>query len=149
MDKHSKFGAAYEKHLRRFDHGGFSVGNYVKLKGAISPNPDTHDKYPAHYIDRLKEIQDSDLPVVVSSIARGTSLGEGDFAGLPEDYNIVIGQEFARGMMQNYIAVPAVALELTEFEIPDSWKGDGFDDPGVSEPVEADYDKDKGNVEIK
>jgi hypothetical protein len=147
MDKNTKFGAAYEDHLRRYTKSGFSVGNYVKFKGS-KINPDLVSDFPDHYVERLNQIKDSDLPIKISSIARGTSLGDGDFEGLPTDFNIIIGQEFAMGMMQNYIAVPANALELADFTIPDSWKGEGFDEQ-ITEPTEVDFEKGKGQIEFE
>lgn len=123
----SKFNTLFESNFNRFQGGGFLTGDIVKLKDGW----ESHDwckSAPQQVIDKLKEMNDSDLlmrvsvvkavrPAVQGSVQQDQGVG---------DFHVDITQEMAPGRYTGvFVTVPQELIELdgdnsTYRDIPDS-----------------------------
>ena len=125
----SKFDTIFESNFSRFQGGGFLTGDIIKLKDGWDSDEWT-SKAPAQVVDKLKELNDSDLILRVSSVkairpAVNSSIDQS--LGV-DDFHLDIAQEMAPGRFSgNFITVPQHLVELhgdntTLAPLPDSLK---------------------------
>ena len=125
----SKFDTLFESNFSRFQGGGFLTGDVIKLKQGWESD-DRASKAPAQLIEKLKELNESDLVLRVSSVKpiRPAVNSSVDQSLGADDFHIDITQESAPGRYTGvFVTVPQHLLELNGPndklpDIPDSLK---------------------------
>lgn len=125
----SKFDMLFEANFTRYQGGGYLTGDVIKLKEGWA-NDDWCRTAPAQVIETLKQLDESDLVLRVSSVkaVRPAVNSSVDQAAQIDDFHVDIAQESAPGRFSGvFITVPQHLIELNGPndklpEIPDSLK---------------------------
>lgn len=119
----------FEANFTRFQGGGFLTGDLIKLREGWA-NDDWCKTAPQQVIDTLKQLDESDLVLRVSSVkaVRPAVNSSVDQAAQIDDFHVDITQESAPGRFSGvFVTLPQHLIELngandTLPEIPDSLK---------------------------
>lgn len=123
----SKFDTIFESNFNRFQGGGFLTGDIVRLIDGWNSN-DWCKSAPQQVVDKLKEMDDSDLVMrvsVVKAVRPGVQGSVQQDQGV-SDFHVDITQEMAPGRYTGvFVTVPQEMIELNGdntslAEIPDS-----------------------------
>jgi hypothetical protein len=125
----SKFNTIFESNFSRYQGGGFLTGDIIKLKQGWNQD-EWSTKAPQQLIDKLRELDESDLILRVSSVKtlRPAVNSSVDQALGTDDFHIDITQETAPGRFNGvFVTLPQNLIELdgpndTLPDIPDSLK---------------------------
>lgn len=125
----SKFDTIFESNFSRFQGGGFLTGDIIKLKEGWDSD-DWTSKAPTQVVDKLRELNESDLVLRVSSVKaiRPAVNSSVDQSLGADDFHLDIAQEMAPGRFSGvFVTVPQHLVELhgdntTLAPIPDSLK---------------------------
>ncbi len=131
----SHFNTLYEHVMQRYNFGGITIHDYVKIIGdwkkEIGGNPD--------YLKMIQKFVDSDLNIRVLDIVSTTAR---DGRNRPEMFSAVVGLETASGIFVDRVTIPTKFLEVIGYNvppsIPKSWKHENKSDrKGEPEPVKT------------
>ena len=125
----SRFDMLFEANFTRFQGGGFLTGDIIKLREGWA-NDDWCKSAPQQVLDTLKQLDESDLVLRVSSVkaVRPTVNSSVDQAAQIDDFHVDITQESAPGRFSGiFVTLPQHLIELNGAndklpEIPDSLK---------------------------
>lgn len=119
----------FESNFSRFQGGGYLTGDVIKLKDGWL-NDDWCKNAPAQLIETLKQLDESDLVLRVSSVKaiRPAVNSSTDQANQVDDFHVDVTQESAPGRFSGvFVTVPQHLIELNGAndrlpDIPDSLK---------------------------
>ena len=119
----------FESNFSRFQGGGYLTGDVIKLKDGWL-NDDWSKNAPAQLIETLKQLDESDLVLRVSSVKaiRPAVNSSTDQANQIDDFHVDVTQESAPGRFSGvFVTVPQHLIELNGAndrlpDIPDSLK---------------------------
>lgn len=125
----SRFNVLFESNFTRFQGGGFLTGDVIRLKDGWE-NDDWCKSAAPQLVDALKELDDSDLLLRVSSVKaiRPAVNSSIDQALGVDDFHVDIAQEIAPGKFSGkFVTVPQHLIMLhgdnaTLPEVPESLK---------------------------
>jgi len=131
-DFESKFSVICEEETRRYTlGGGFLNGDFCKIRKDALTCPKLKGR-PSQFLDKIRELIQSDLPVKVSAVKSERPETQNDLAGVGSLTTAVwldVCQEYAPGLFANVMTLPAECVDLImpdgnnwSPDHPESWK---------------------------
>ena len=144
------FNTLFESNFQKFQGGGILSGDVVKFIDGVDSNDWVKAQQP-NFIEKLKEMMDSDQNIRVSSVkaVRPASGGAVQQDQQVDDFYCDIVSEISPGLWTDFLTVPANILVVQDLEgnlppVPDSQKRDDDSHINPEEP-EIEEGKDETN----
>ena len=129
----SKFVLLAEEETSRYRQGGYLMGDFAIINKKALNHPEIKNK-PSNFIDVVKELINSDLPLKISAVKSERPESQHDLYGagsLMTKIYIDLYQEYAPGLFKNAITLPAEVVDVVKPEgnnwspaHPETWKYD-------------------------
>jgi hypothetical protein len=129
----SKFSVICEEETSRYRQGGYLMGDFAVINKKALNHPEIKNK-PSNFIDVVKELINSDLPLKISAVKSERPESQHDLyaaGSLMTKIYIDLVQEYAPGLFKNAITLPAEVVDVVNPtsnnwspKHPESWKYD-------------------------